>query len=141
MYWSDWFEFINVNMPSDFLSFYWKQLGLSVINRSCTNGVCRELRKGRYDPRYNSVNIYIMYGNIKTLWNYLININKYYFIRCVKLMWFAIDNWQYVVECKSGRWGNVSEFVCISREDTNYLKDFILNQLKEYTLRELLIKL
>lgn len=60
-------------------------------------------------------------------------------LQCEDIMWFAVDSQKHIVECTSAGCGNVPEFVCRSKEDTDYLMDYFLYQLEEYTQCDLLI--
>jgi hypothetical protein len=54
------------------------------------------------------------------------------------IMWFGIDNNGYIFECTSGGIGNVPEFVCKSREETERLSLFFLKELTSSTEAKLL---
>ncbi len=54
------------------------------------------------------------------------------------IMWFGIDNNGYIFECTTGGIGNVPEFVCKSREETELLNQFYLNKLASTTKAKLL---
>lgn len=45
------------------------------------------------------------------------------------IMWFGVDNNGYIFECTSGGFGHVPEFVCQSKEDTEALCNFFLEEL------------
>ena len=49
------------------------------------------------------------------------------------IMWFGIDNNNHIFECTSAGCGNVPEFVCISKENTESLLNFFMNELAEFT--------
>lgn len=55
------------------------------------------------------------------------------------IMWFAIDNSNHVLAFTSGGCGNVPEFVCCSKEDTELLETFFMEELKKSTQCLLLI--
>ena len=49
------------------------------------------------------------------------------------IMWFAVDKSGNIIECTSGIYGNVPEFVCMSKENTDFLENYFLNILKKST--------
>ena len=55
------------------------------------------------------------------------------------IMWFAIDNSNHVLAFTSGGCGNVPEFVCCSKEDTELLETFFMEKSKKFTQGLLLI--
>lgn len=48
-------------------------------------------------------------------------------LQCEDIMWFGIDNNNHIFECTSAGCGNVPEFVCISKENTESLLNFFMN--------------
>lgn len=56
------------------------------------------------------------------------------------IMWFGVDNQNHIFECTSAGCGNVPEFVCKSKENTDFLEDFFMQELKEFTQEKLLIQ-
>ena len=54
-------------------------------------------------------------------------------LQCEDIMWFGIDNNNHIFECTSAGCGNVPEFVCISKENTESLLNFFMNELAEFT--------
>ena len=48
-------------------------------------------------------------------------------LQCDDIMWFAIDNNGYIISFTSGGEGNVPEFVCRSKEETETLESFFMN--------------
>ena len=50
-------------------------------------------------------------------------------LQCDDLMWFGIDKNGYILEFTTGGAGNVPEFVCRSKEDTEKLCDFFTEDL------------
>ena len=54
-------------------------------------------------------------------------------LQCEDIMWFGIDNNNHIFECTSSGCGNVPEFVCISKENTESLLNFFMNELAEFT--------
>ena len=42
-------------------------------------------------------------------------------LQCEDIMWFGVDKNNYIFECTSAGCGNVPEFVCCSKENTNKL--------------------
>lgn len=58
-------------------------------------------------------------------------------LQCEDIMWFGVDTIGNIFECTSAGYGNVPEYVCRSREETNKLVDFFtqtLTKSTEYTL-------
>ena len=53
-------------------------------------------------------------------------------LQCEDIMWFGIDSNNHIFECTSAGCGNVPEFVCVSRENTERLLDFFMNELTEF---------
>jgi hypothetical protein len=60
-------------------------------------------------------------------------------LQCEDLMWFAIDINGNVFECTSAGCGNVPEYVCKSREDTNALLDYFTAHAPVITTAKLLL--
>ena len=61
-------------------------------------------------------------------------------LQCEDIMWFGIDNNNHIFECTSAGCGNVPEFVCISKENTDKLLDYFMNELQEFTEEKLLVE-
>ena len=61
-------------------------------------------------------------------------------LQCEDIMWFGIDNHNHIFECTSAGCGNVPEFVCMSKENTDKLLNFFMNELNEFTEEKLLVK-
>lgn len=61
-------------------------------------------------------------------------------LQCEDIMWFGIDNKNHVFECTSAGCGNVPEFVCQSRENTEILTIFFMDELCEFTQAKLLVE-
>lgn len=61
-------------------------------------------------------------------------------LQCEDIMWFGVDRNGLVFECTSGGIGCVPSFVCRSREDTEKLEHYFLNELRETTQGHLLLK-
>lgn len=59
-------------------------------------------------------------------------------LQCEDIMWFGIDNKNHIFECTSAGCANVPEFVCRSKEVTNIILNFFMNDLKEFTQGKLL---
>ena len=59
-------------------------------------------------------------------------------LQCEDIMWFGVDKNNYIFECTSAGCGNVPEFVCCSKENTNKLIDFFMEELKEKSEEKLL---
>lgn len=53
---------------------------------------------------------------------------------------FGIDNQNHVFECTSAGCGNVPEFVCRSKKNTEELLEFFINELDEFTEEKLLVE-
>ena len=49
------------------------------------------------------------------------------------IMWFAVDKCNHVLAFTSGGCGNVPEFICRSREDTELLETFFMEKLSKST--------
>lgn len=56
------------------------------------------------------------------------------------IMWFGIDNQNHIFECTSAGCGNVPEFVCQSKENTEALLEFFMDELDEFTQANLLVE-
>ncbi|MGN1275375.1 MAG: hypothetical protein ACI4UK_00090 [Floccifex sp.] len=61
-------------------------------------------------------------------------------LQCEDIMWFGIDNENHIFECTSAGCGNVPEFVCRSKENTEILLEFFINELDEFTEAKLLVE-
>jgi len=61
-------------------------------------------------------------------------------LQCEDIMWFGIDNYNHIFECTSAGCGNVSEFVCISKENAEKLLNFFMNELDEFTEEKILVE-
>ena len=61
-------------------------------------------------------------------------------LQCEDIMWFGRDNNNHIFECTSAGCGNVPEFVCISKENTERLLNFFMNELVEFTEEKVLIE-
>lgn len=61
-------------------------------------------------------------------------------LQCEDIMWFGIDNKNHIFECTSAGCGNVPEFVCRSKENTELLRDFFIDELGEFTEAKLHVK-
>ena len=55
------------------------------------------------------------------------------------IMWFAIDSNGYIFECTSAGRGNVPEYICCSKENTDKLLDYFTNKAPVLTKPILLI--
>ena len=55
------------------------------------------------------------------------------------IMWFAIDSNGYIFECTSAGCGNVPEYICCSKENTDKLLDYFTNKAVVLTKPILLI--
>ena len=55
------------------------------------------------------------------------------------IMWFATDIKGNIFECTSAGCGNVPEYICKSREETDKLLDYFMNQASVITKTKLLI--
>ena len=60
-------------------------------------------------------------------------------LQAMDIMWFAIDKANRVMAFTSGGYGNVPEFVCNSKEDTELLETFFMEGLSKSTQGTLLI--
>lgn len=54
-------------------------------------------------------------------------------LQCEDIMWFAIDSNGNVFECTSAGCGNVPEYVCKSREETENLLDYFMEKAPSIT--------
>lgn len=54
-------------------------------------------------------------------------------LQCEDIMWFGIDSQNHIFECTSAGCGNVPEFVCKSKENTELLAYFFTEELNEFT--------
>lgn len=61
-------------------------------------------------------------------------------LQCEDIMWFGIDNHNHIFECTSAGCGNVPEFVCRSKENTEKLLNFFMNELDEFTEEKILVE-
>lgn len=61
-------------------------------------------------------------------------------LQCEDIMWFGIDSHNRIFECISVGCGNVPEFVCKSKENTEKLLEFFMNKLIEFTEEKLLVE-
>lgn len=60
-------------------------------------------------------------------------------LQCEDLLWFGVDRARRIFSCTTAGQGNVPLFVCRSREETELLADYFLEQLPESTEENLLI--
>ncbi len=60
-------------------------------------------------------------------------------LQCEDIMWFATDSNGNVFECTSAGCGNVPEYVCKSREETEALLDYFMKKAPSLTTSKLLI--
>ena len=60
-------------------------------------------------------------------------------LQCEDIMWFAIDTNGNIFECTSAGCGNVPEYVCKSREETDMLLEYFTNTAPITTEAKLLI--
>ena len=60
-------------------------------------------------------------------------------LQCEDIMWFGIDSLGNIFECTSAGRGNVPEYVCKSREETDKLLEFFTETLSKTTTPILLI--
>ena len=60
-------------------------------------------------------------------------------LQCEDIMWFAIDTNGNIFECTSAGCGNVPEYVCKSREETDMLLEYFTNTAPIITEAKLLI--
>ena len=54
-------------------------------------------------------------------------------LQCEDIMWFGIDINGNIFECTSAGRGNVPEYVCVSREETDLLVDYFTNEIQVTT--------
>ena len=59
-------------------------------------------------------------------------------LQCEDIMWFAVDRKGHVFECTSAGCGNVPEYVCKSREETETLLDYFTQKAQIITSSKLL---
>ena len=60
-------------------------------------------------------------------------------LQCEDIMWFATDHNGNIFECTSAGCGNVPEYVCRSREETETLLDYFMEKAPTVTSFQLLI--
>ncbi len=48
-------------------------------------------------------------------------------LQCEELTWFAVDRCGHILVCYSGGCGNVPEFICRSREETEQVESYFAN--------------
>lgn len=60
-------------------------------------------------------------------------------LQCEDIMWFAIDSKGNIFECTSAGCGNVPEYVCRSREETDLLLEYFTKKAPIITTAKLLI--
>lgn len=60
-------------------------------------------------------------------------------LQCEDIMWFAIDSKGNIFECTSAGCGNVPEYVCKSREETDILLEYFTEKAPVVTKAKLLI--
>ena len=60
-------------------------------------------------------------------------------LQCEDIMWFAVDSNGNIFECTSAGCGNVPEYVCKSREDTECLLDYFMEKAPSITTSTLQI--
>ena len=60
-------------------------------------------------------------------------------LQCEDIMWFATDSNGNIFECTSAGCGNVPEYVCKSREETESLLDYFMEKAPVITAPNLLI--
>lgn len=60
-------------------------------------------------------------------------------LQCEDIMWFAIDRNGNIFECTSAGCGNVPEYVCRSREETDALLQYFMENAPTITSSKLLI--
>lgn len=60
-------------------------------------------------------------------------------LQCEDIMWFAVDTNGNIFECTSAGCGNVPEYVCKSREETDRLLEYFTNTAPIITEAKLLI--
>ena len=56
------------------------------------------------------------------------------------MTWFAVDKRGRVIECTSGSYGYLPEFVCASKENARKLEDFFENTLEDTTIAKVVAK-
>lgn len=61
-------------------------------------------------------------------------------LQCEDIMWFGVDNRNHIFECTSAGYGNVPEFVCQSRENTEALSMYFMDELDRFTDTKLFVK-
>ena len=61
-------------------------------------------------------------------------------LQCEDIMWFGIDNQNHIFECTSAGCGNVPEFVCQSKENTETLSAYFMDELDKNTEAKLLVE-
>ena len=61
-------------------------------------------------------------------------------LQCEDIMWFGIDNQNHIFECTSAGCGNVPEFVCKNKENTEMLSEYFMEELNEFTQEKLLVE-
>lgn len=61
-------------------------------------------------------------------------------LQCEDIMWFGIDSHNHIFGCTSAGCGNVPEFVCKSKQNTDDMLDFFMNKLDEFTEGTLLVE-
>lgn len=60
-------------------------------------------------------------------------------LQCEDIMWFAADKNGNIFECTSAGCGNVPEYICRSREETDTLLDYFMEKAPSFTNAKLLI--
>ena len=60
-------------------------------------------------------------------------------LQCEDIMWFGIDNNGHIFECTTAGCGNVPEYICKSREETETLLEYFMNLAPKITNARLLI--
>lgn len=60
-------------------------------------------------------------------------------LQCEDIMWFAVDSKGNIFECTSAGCGNVPEYVCKSREETDTLLEYFTEKAPVLTKAKLLI--
>ncbi len=60
-------------------------------------------------------------------------------LQCEDIIWFAVDKHNHIFACASAGEGNVPEFVCKSREQTDLLETFFFHELEASTEEKCLI--
>lgn len=61
-------------------------------------------------------------------------------LQCEDIMWFGIDSHNHIFACTSAGRGNVPEFVCKSKEATEKMLEFFMDELNEFTEEKLLVE-